>query len=286
MWEHLERYMDYVDARTADCLSEVAFLGDWLEPGADFGVRRTDPPLTNGVLYTAYNRIMAEFAGLLGRDAGKWTRRAETARQAVCAKYFPTEEALFDCSQTALAIALELDVLPQSLRKRAEEALLKALEKENMHIATGLLGTRYIFDALTHMGRGDLAANMLRQTDFPSFGYMLKNGATTLWESWEGHISLDHPMMGSFDAWLIKTVGGIRYTRGNTVLRIPDGSLGLKWAETSYQSPEGLISLRWQYDKRAVRVRLENPAGMKCRLEWPTGAMDTEGGLQELTLNI
>ena len=285
MYGHLERYMDYVDARTKDCLSNVTFLGDWLEPGADFGVRRTDPPLTNGVLYVAYNRIMAEFAQELGLDPEKWTRRAEAARQAVCAKYYADGDSLFAGSQTALALGLELDILPQSLRKRAEEALLRALEKENMHIATGLLGTRYIFDALTHMGRGDLAAGLLRQTDFPSYGYMLKNGATTLWESWEGHISLDHPMMGSFDAYIIKTVGGIRYSRRNTVLRIPDENMGIKWAETSYMSPEGLISLRWQYDKGAARVRLETPAGMKCRLEWPKGAMELAGGLHELTLN-
>ncbi len=285
MWEHLEAYMDYVDARTKDCLSDVAFLGDWLEPGADFGVRRTDPPLTNGVLYTAYNRIMAGFARILGHDRDKWLRRAETAREAVCRKYFPSEEALFDSSQTALAVALELDILPQGLRKTAEKALVGALEKERMHIATGLLGTRYIFDALCHAGRGDLAAGLLRQTDFPSFGYMLKNGATTIWESWEGHISLDHPMMGSYDAFLIKTVGGLNYTDDETAVIIPGEEMGVGWAETRYLSPKGPISLRWEYDKGSARVRLETPSGMKCRLVWPGGSMALEGGLHELTLD-
>ena len=284
MYGPLERYMDYVDARTKDCLSNVVFLGDWLEPGADFGVRRTDPPLTNGVLYVAYNRIMAGFAEELGLDTGKWTRRAEAAREAVCQKYFASEEALSESSQTALAVALELDILPQGLRQTAEKALVKALEKENMHIATGLLGTRYIFDALCHAGRGDLAAGLLRQTDFPSFGYMLKNGATTIWESWEGHISLDHPMMGSYDAFLIKTVGGLTYSDKETVIRIPGKEMGVAWAGTGYLSPQGPVSLRWEYAKGAAKVRLETPAGMKCRLVWSGGSMELAGGLHELTL--
>ncbi|MBP5274407.1 MAG: family 78 glycoside hydrolase catalytic domain [Abditibacteriota bacterium] len=266
MWEHLEAYMDYVDARTKDCLSDVAFLGDWLEPGADFGVRRTDPPLTNGVLYTAYNRIMAGFARILGRDEDKWLRRAETAREAVCRKYFASEEALSESSQTALAVALELDILPQEFRKTAEKALVGALEKEGMHIATGLLGTRYIFDALLHAGRGDLAADMLRQTDFPSFGYMLKNGATTIWESWEGHISLDHPMMGSYDAFLVKNIGGIRYSFREAVITVPDKNAGVEWASTEFASPKGLIKVKWRYEGDRVRLSLLIPGGVSCRV--------------------
>ena len=103
----------------------------------------------------------------------------------------------------------------------------------------------------------------MKQTDYPSYGYMVKNNATTLWEDWKGAASLSHPMLGSVDAWLYKHIGGLDYNRGKLTVRIPPRSLGITRAAAKYHSVYGEIEVSWEYTENVLDVVLEIPVGIE-----------------------
>ena len=116
------------------------------------------------------------------------------------------------------AFALFLGIVPEDKVQRAVTSLVKAVRDNGNHLSTGNLCTKYVLEALTKYGYGDLAFKIATNDTYPSWGYMLANGATTLWERWEsltgpGMNSHNHPMMGSVSAWFHKYLGGINEIR-------------------------------------------------------------------------
>ncbi len=119
-------------------------------------------------------------------------------------------------SQTPFALALVLRLLPENKVDTVTRQLLRSLiEINSYHLNTGSLGTKYLFEALSQTGHSDVACTVLTQTSYPSYGYMLREGATTIWERWERleNVSMNshnHSQMCDFDSWLYKSLAGIR----------------------------------------------------------------------------
>ena len=107
---------------------------------------------------------------------------------------------------------------------------------------------------------------LLDRDAYPSYGHMLKNGATTVWESWDGGASHDHPMLGVYDAWLYKAVGALDYAAGRLEVNIPPRDMGIEWAEADYDSVYGRISVRYRYKGDTLTAELQVPEGVWCRL--------------------
>ncbi|MBQ9358863.1 MAG: family 78 glycoside hydrolase catalytic domain, partial [Abditibacteriota bacterium] len=239
MWPVLIRFMDYAESKMTGWLYEEGSLmplGDWLEIPGEKGPR-TDMYFCNSCFMYALNLYMAELAGRLGCDQTRFIEHGGNIKNALNGRYLREDGTYFEDSQTSLVMGLLFDLIPADLRPGAEKALVASLEKNGFNC--GLTGVKYVLDCLAKIGRNDVAKALLDRDEYPSFGYMLKNGATTVWESWDGGASHDHPMFGAFDAWLYKNVGALDYREGKLDVNIPPRSLGIEWAETEYDSVYG-----------------------------------------------
>ncbi|MBQ9358033.1 MAG: family 78 glycoside hydrolase catalytic domain, partial [Abditibacteriota bacterium] len=268
-YDNMERYVDYASSMLNSYLlgEGVHALGDWLDvsPEEDPGehCHNTDKLFMNNVFFYRLLQLMTEFAALAGKDQTQYIKLAENVRQAINDKYLRKDGRYFDDSMTSLAMAICFDLPPWEEREAVERALVEDIERHGRHLNCGITGTRYLFDALSKIKRDDLAVAILKQTDYPSYGYMLANGSSTLWEDWEGSSSLSHPMLGSVDAWLYKRIGGLDYKAGKLTVRIPPAALGITRAKTKYQSIYGEIMVSWEYAENALDVELEIPVGIE-----------------------
>ena len=133
------------------------------------------------------------------------------SRAAFNHKFFQSDTALYDNgSQTALSCALYQGLVEPENKARVLANLVAAVEKANSHIDTGILGAKYLLNALLENGRADVAYRMVAQNDQPSWGWWLEQGATTLWEQWNGTESRNHIMFGDVSAWFYKALAGIQ----------------------------------------------------------------------------
>jgi alpha-L-rhamnosidase len=171
-------------------------------------------------------------------------------------------------SQTGPALAFFLNMVPTDRR----EAVLQKLVDDivvihGTHLNTGIVGTRYILDVLAENGHADLAYQLVTQTTYPSWGYMIEEGATTLWERWEyltdvGMNSQNHIMLGSVDAWFYRFLAGIQLDLpepGWQRINIKPYVLGeLNFVSGSVNTFKGLVSSKWtkHYDSLEFEVMI------------------------------
>ncbi len=183
-----------------------------------------------------------------------------------------------DGTQASQAIALAAQVVPPSLRVLVLNRLVQQIEgPDKYHLTTGILGTKYLLDVLSREGRGDLAYRIATQTSFPSWGFMLDNGATTLWEHWQGSdntYSQNHPMFGSISQWLFQWVGGIEPISMNglfaSVQIHPMFLPELTGTKCSYRSLRGTIACNWRRENNVINLDVEVPVGVRAGIAMPS----------------
>ena len=193
-------------------------------------------------------------------------------------------------SQGCQAFALWLGILPARDRPRAAALLHQAVVDAGMRLTTGNLCTRYLMDMLSDYGYADDVLTLLERQEYPSWGYMLQNAATTVWERFElkengGMNSHCHPMYGAVDYWLYNRLAGIQPAApGWERVRIaPVFPVGLLYAEASVSTCRGDVYVRWhkKYGKTSVAVSL--PFGTTGELCLPDGARPLASGFQIVT---
>ena len=176
-------------------------------------------------------------------------------------KYFDAQSGLYaEDSQTAQALPLTFGMTPADKRGLVFTRLLENItQTRSNHISSGIIGTYYVFQTLMEEGRDDVAYAMLTQKDLPGWLHMLNNGGTTVWESWDGGGSRDHPALGSIDAWLYRGLGGIRLDPAapafKRILVKPAVGGDLTWVKCYHQSLYGKIVSNWR--REAGKLRLE-----------------------------
>ena len=182
--------------------------------------------------------------------------------------YGPVQSAVFNTnlftpSQTAYVLALHFDLLPARLRGKAVEELVADIERRDLHLSTGFVGAPYLPHVLSENGRLDVAYALLNQQSWPSWLYAVTQGATTIWERWDGWTaengfqsadmnSFNHYAYGSIGAWLYNTVAGIeidpaRPAYQHAILRPQPGG-GLTQARGALQTPYGELVSAWTLD--------------------------------------
>lgn len=180
----------------------------------------------------------------------------EEERPAVMKRYATLYSA---SSQTSNLLPLWLGIVPKENEVDVLETLVNDfVNTRSKHINTGVVGLKFMFDVLLRYGKAQLAYELLTQTTFPSFGYQIREGATTLWERWElldsdkVFNSHSHPFAGSVDAWFFKNFGGIQlmkdhYGFSGTILR-PLIVNGMNYASASVDSVYGRVASNWYRD--------------------------------------
>ncbi len=270
-YENMKRYVDYLTGKAKDHIINFG-LNDW----APFKTK-TPTDITSTAYYYRDVQITAQAARLLGKkeEAEKLDALAADIRKAFNAKFYQPATGSYDNgSQTSLSCALYQGLVEPENRERVVSNLVFAVENANNHIDTGILGAKYILNALTENGRPDVAYRIASQNDLPSWGWWIEQGATTLWEQWNGEDSRNHIMYGDISAWFYKALAGINpdpAAPGFKHFTIKPNLLGdLTSAKATYDSSRGKIVSDWKLIGDEFQLTVVVPANSTATIHIPT----------------
>jgi alpha-L-rhamnosidase len=238
-------------------------LGEWATPG-----KIEIPPALVSTCYLAHIAgIMAKVAELVGKadEVDYFTGVAAKAGQAVNKRFFDAQRAQYwEGRQGANAFALSCGVVPEEHKKAVFQRMVEIIVHDNnSHFDTGIFGTRITLDLLTAGDRGDVAYALMNQRTQPSFGWQLAQGATTLWENWNGESSHNHAMFGGVCQWFYRALAGINPDEqkpGFKHIVIRPYLLGdLTWVKAAYNSGHGEIRSEWSRSGSGLHMRVVIP---------------------------
>jgi alpha-L-rhamnosidase len=230
--------------------------------------------LTATAHFHQWARLVSQFAAILGKreDARKYGALAEEIKKAF-QKKFVSGGRVGQGRQGEQAFGLYHRLVPEADRAAALEILRRDVEAHGVALTTGLFGTQYLLEVFSTEGLEELAGRLVERREFPGWGYMLDQGATTLWETWKASdntYSQNHPMFGSVEAWLMKHALGLTVPEDATgcdrVVIRPKPVAGLAWARGRYDTPRGPIWVDWTLDGENVRLAVELPKGVRARV--------------------
>lgn len=291
-WPAMVKWLDYLERTNRDGVRRFELgnnYGDWLCIPSDTSFRTQSPMKT--LLATAYwaddAAKMAEMAALLGRkeEVRRFRGMFRHVRRAFQREFLRKDGRLTVETQTAYLLALAMNLLPSGARPRAAARLVADIRRLGWHLSTGFVGIRFLNPELTLVGRSDVAYRLLLQTDYPSWLYPVRHGATTIWERWNGWTeeegffdpqmnSFNHYSLGSVGEWLFRQVAGIELDPavagfGRFVLRpYPDGRLS--FVRAHYRTMHGTISSYWRRRGSTLRWVVTVPPNTVAEISIPS----------------
>ena len=301
-WEPMTRFMQWRKATSVNDLgiAHGNAWGDWLAQGAETPLDYVDT-----IYFALSARMMSQMARAIGRekDAAEYQSQFEKTKAAFQAKYLKDDGSINVPTQTAQALALFAEVVPEQTRSATGEHLARMIAENGNHMATGFLGTRPLLPVLTASGQNDLAVFLLQSQEFPSWGYEIANGATTIWERWDSYTkedafgrhnaamnSFSHYAFGAVCEWMFHSLAGI-HSDGPGFKRIvirprPPAPRSnamhepIHWVSASYDSIRGTISSQWRLVDGRIELNVKIPANTTATVAVPTSDATslTEGG--------
>jgi len=261
---------------------------DWLNTSAI-----TKPELLATAFFAHSTSNLSKIATIIGKkeDAEKYSKLFEEIKQAFVKEFVDVNGRIKDSTQTAFLLPVAFNLLDEKQSKIAMEMLVENIKKRDMHHSTGFVGIGHLLPTLTNYGYTDIAYKLISNNTFPSLGYMVENGATTIWERWDGYVkgkgfqdagmnSFNHYSLGSPVEWLYTYVGGIQLIEpGYKKFKIkpyPGGNLS--YANTSFESIYGLIESKWVIQNGEFILNITVPANTTCTVIFPS----TKGVKSEL----
>ena len=287
-WPMMKKYADYLlKNREKDGHYEKGVhLGEWLEPlefrDKVYGAKAKHPEECTAYLYLTMS-TMAEIASLLGEPCDEYQKAAGEAKEAY-AKYAELDTD----RQAKLVRPLALELLDGEEKKKAQARLVKAAENFHYRVGTGFLSTPFLLGELTEAGAAETAYKLLLSTEKPGWLYEVLQGATTVWETWEGYVgkgdagSLNHYSPGAVCQWLFDTCAGIREEGENHFVIAPIPGGVLTHAEASYQSLYGKVESCWEKTESGVRYTVTIPTNCTAEIRLADGRTEnvTAGSYQ------
>lgn len=273
-YNNIKQYVNYVQSISPNGLTTFG-RGDWVP------VKSSSPlEYTSSVYYYVDANILAKTAKLLGKqdDYDYYSQLAQKIKKAINNKYFNTATSIYGTGlQTELSVALQWGIVPDGLNDKVAANLAKRVEADGMHLDVGVLGARAILNALSDNGQAETAYKLAAQDTYPSWGWWIVNGATTLYENWnikaERDISLNHMMFGDIGGWFFKGLAGIKPDEQNpgfkNVLLRPNFVMSLNQFEASHDSPYGKITSGWKRSGKTINYKVTLPANSTATLSLP-----------------
>ena len=309
-WPSMVKFMDWRKAASKNFLgiNHGNDWGDWLSFG-----KKTPLDFVDTVYFAYSANLMSEMAAAIGKpnEAAEYRELFSHVKTAFNQKYVKPDGSLAVDTQTAYALALYMDLLPVDLRLKSGKILADKLRSgataENSGMTTGFLGTRPLLPVLTSVGENDLAVKHFQSDKFPSWGYEVAQGATTIWERWNSYSkefgfggadgkqnasmnSFAHYSFGAVCEWMINDLAGIQSDGagyGKIIIRPSPPSAGsnpthepIHWVSAHYDSIHGRITCSWKRTKNQFELETEIPANTTATIYLPAGSADkvTEGG--------
>lgn len=296
-WASMTKFMEFRESSSPSFqgVSIGNAWGDWLN------LKDPTPLELIDAAYFAHSaQLMSEMASAIGRktEAARYSAMFESIRTAFSEKYLSPDGTLQNPSQTACVLALQFELVPASNRSMIANQLVALIERNQHRMSTGFLGTKPLLPALTAAGKHTLAMRLFQSREFPSWGYPVVNGATSIWERWDSFTkengfggdnnasmnSFSHYAFGAVCQWMFQNLAGIDtdgagYKKillkpinpfvGNTTPNEP-----IHWVKASYESPAGPIKVEWQLDKSRYEYSVQVPANTSATLYLPTRPLD------------
>lgn len=284
-YENIKRYVDHINDLYPSGLTTWG-LGDWVP------VKSVTPvELTSSAYYFTDVSILARAAKILGNisDQKKYEALALKIKNAINAKYLDAATGIYDKGyQTELSVPLFWGIVPDELKAKVAANLAERVKQDNYHLDTGILGAKAILSALSDNGYPEVAYAIAAQETYPSWGWWIVNGATTLYENWDieakSDLSLNHIMFGEIGAWLYKGIGGIKPDPKSpgfkNVLLTPHFMEKLDHFESTHTGPYGKIISTWKRKGDEILYSVIIPANSTGTLILPVadGKKAYEGG--------
>jgi alpha-L-rhamnosidase len=283
-WAAMEKWMEHVAGANPNYLwlkERGKDYGDWLAIGST-----TSKDLIATAYWTYDASLMMRMAQVLDRpqDAQKYREVFEKVRTAFNQEYVKPDGTIGTGSQTSYVLALHMNLLSQRTRALAVEKLVEDIKAHDWHLTTGFLGTPYLMIELSDSGHSDVAYHLLLQNSYPSWGYMIQHGATTMWERWNGDQMMGDPSMNSYNhyaygavaEWLYRYAAGIDESAEDPgfhrIILHPQFDAALGEARATYDSPYGPITSNWKVDGHSIQWDVVIPPNTSGLIYLPGGA--------------
>jgi len=286
-YEAMVRFIEYLE-RTSRGLIRVyegypgfSGYGDWLSINAE-----TPKDLIGTAFFAHSAQLLSQIAGVLGKekDQQRFAQLAANVKAAFQERYITPTGLIAGHTQTAYVLALYFDLLPEPLRQPATEELVNNIVQRKMHLSTGFAGAPYLNHALTGSGRLDIAYELLNQKSWPSWLYPVTQGATTIWERWDGWTedkgfqdpgmnSFNHYAYGSIGDWLYGVVAGIDVDEKRPgfqhIMIRPCPGGGLTYAKAHYNAITGRIAVEWRIEENSFVLSMTIPTNTTATVFLP-----------------
>jgi alpha-L-rhamnosidase len=292
-YEAMKRFIEFCRQRsTPDLLPPTTYhcFGDWLS------IQAATP---KDVIYTAYfahsTRLAGRAAAALGKasEAEAFERMFEAIREAFFRTYVTADGRIKGDTQAGYVLALAFDLVQGDQAKLAAKYLVEDIEKRGWHLSTGFIGTKHLMLVLSQIGRPDVAYRLLHNDTFPSWGFSIKQGATSIWERWDGWTpekgfqdagmnSFAHYSFGAVYQWMVENIGGIRSAAPSykELVIAPQMDEKLTSAAVTYRTIRGPIATDWQRKDGKLLFDVTIPANTTAQVVLPANAVAavTESG--------
>ena len=283
--ERYDSMARYLDACGKDGLGgrKHHTWGDWLAPGG------RPPKEFISCAYFAYTTsLMAEMADVLGKkeDAAKYSKQFDDIRDHFQKTFVKPDGRIESNLQTAYCMALAFDLLTDTQRKQAAAHLVERVKERGDHLSVGFLGMPILLPTLTDIGRSDLAYRIIQKETYPSWGYSIAQGATTIWERWNSYSkdkgfgdvkmnSFNHYSLGSCGEWMFRSMLGIGSdgVGFKKLIMKPETGEGITWAKGHYDSIMGRIGSDWKLDGDQFSWKITVPPNTTATVYVPAKAV-------------
>lgn len=289
--QHFIEFLSQTSQNGLRCYAEYTGwhgFGDWLAlDGSDGREGGTSKELIGTAFFAYSSHLLAKIARILSKDedADRYDKISTQAKDAFVERYVLPDGTIKGGTQTSYVLALQFDLLPQDLRSTAVAELVRNIEGRDNHLSTGFVGTPYLNWVLSEGGHLDTAYTLLKQTSWPSWLYSVTQGATTIWERWDGWThdkgfqdqgmnSFNHYAYGAVGAWMYAVIGGIdldpQQSGYKHIIMHPQPGGGLTHAKAGLHSMYGLIRSEWTLQNNTFDWQITVPANTTATIYVPT----------------
>ena len=269
LWPVWKRYLEYLQTREEPDGLPTYGIGDWVYLNV-----ATPTEFTTPCFYYKDWCVMARFAPMMGEDPAPYEAKAAAVRGAINAKWFHPETNLYaNGSQAAQGIALYLGIAPEGTQQAIADNLAASIRDNGGFLEFGSMGSKTVPRMLTKYGHLQTAYEMAAKEDSPCWGGWIKNGLTTLPETWVLRAdwrdsSLDHAFLGDIAAWYVSDLAGIRAGAPgfSHIVFAPHFPDALDYVSASYDSIRGRIESSWERSGGSIQINVTVPVGCTAEI--------------------